>query len=329
MHAHSRRPRAGPDTKARIGPLTVAASRHSSGVDRAAAEAWIHTYVQPAGPIEPARERPWATVLRVPLANGLAWFKACSPVQAFEPRLTAALFARWPDRVVEVLAYDEDRGWLLLADAGTPVGYYRNPPETWLDALPRYAELQRGEAEHTQEHLTHGVPDLRIAGLPARYEELLRHDLPLEHDEIGRLRRFGARFVELCRELIAYGIPETIQHDDLHGSNLYEWSGHLRLIDWGDASISHPFASLVVTFRFLEKINQFPPTDPWFARLRDAYLEPWGPGHAGAFDLAIRVGTFAHAIAWARQRAALPEPRADFDSEFQVVLRRAIAQTRE
>ncbi len=283
-------------------------------MDRAAAESWIRTYVEPVGAIETARERPWATVLRVPLADGVAWFKACSPVQAFEPRLTAGLFARWPDRVVEVLGHDEERAWLLLANAGAPIGYYLNPPETWLVALPLYAELQRGEAAYTPAHLTHHVPDLRVARLPARYEDLLRRYLPLESDEIDRLRRFA---------------PETVQHDDLHGANLYALGEQLRLLDWGDASISHPFASLVVTFRFLEEINKLPPADPWFARLRDAYLEPWGRGLAGAFALAMRVGTFAHAFEWARQRDALPEARADFDTEFQLVLRRAVARTRD
>jgi hypothetical protein len=91
----------------------------------------------PVGPIETAFERPWATVLRVPLADSVAWFNACAPLQAFEPRLTAGLFARWPDRVPEVLAYDERRAWLLLADAGMPVGAVGNPPQAWLAAWPR------------------------------------------------------------------------------------------------------------------------------------------------------------------------------------------------
>jgi hypothetical protein len=95
-------------------------------------------------------------------------------------------------------------------------------------------------------------------------------------------------------------------------------------------SISHPFASLVVTFRFLEEINKLQPDDPWFARLRDAYLEPWGRGLAGTFALALRVGAFAHTFAWARQRDALPEEaRLEFDRGFAVVLRRAVAQTLE
>jgi hypothetical protein len=291
-------------------------------------EDWIREHAEPVGPLEVAHDRPWATVLRVPLADGTAWFKACGPVQAFEPRLTTALFSRWPDRVTEVIAHDLERAWLLLADAGRRVGELGNPPEAWLTALPLYAELQRGEADHAQEHLEHGVPDLRVSTLPARLDDLLQRDLPIANDETGRLRRFSQRFAELCDELAAHGIPDTVQHDDLHQTNLFVADGHLRVLDWGDASVSHPFASLVVTYRFLEEFNGLPPTDPWFGRLRDAYLEPWGSGLTETFELSIRVGAFAHACAWLRQRDALPEDaRPDFDTWFAVVLRRALART--
>jgi len=296
--------------------------------DRCQAEDWIRGHVEPVGAIEVTHERPWATVLRVPLADGTAWFKACGPVQAFEPRLTAALFARWPDRVAEVIGHDTERAWLLLADAGRCVAGLGNPPGAWVTALPPYAELQRGEAEHADEHLTQGVPDLRISTLPARYDDLLRRPLPITDEELEGLRRFSSRFGDLCAELAAHGVPETVQHDDLHQNNLYAAGDRLRVLDWGDSSISHPFASLVVTFRFLEEFNRLPPTDPWFERLRDAYLEPWGKGLADAFELALRVGLFAHACAWARQRDALPEDaRSNFDTWFAVVLRRALART--
>jgi hypothetical protein len=297
-------------------------------VDSADAEDWIGAHVTPVGPIETAQQQPWATVLRVPLADSVVWFKACGPVQAFEPRLSGELFARWPDRVAEVLAQDNQRGWLLLADAGTPVRLLGNPPEAWLAVLPLYAELQRGEASHVHDHLAHGVPDLRLATLPARYDDLLRHYLPLESDEIRRLIDFQPRFADICDALAVHGLPETIQHDDLHAANLYSRAGRLRVLDWGDSSISHPFGSLVETFRFLEQINKLAPDDPWFARLRDAYLEPWGSGLIDAFALGMRVGMFAHACAWIRQRDALPaEARPQFDVAISIVLRRAIART--
>ncbi|HEV8329989.1 MAG TPA: hypothetical protein VGQ22_01090 [Steroidobacteraceae bacterium] len=68
----------------------------------------------------------------------------------------------------------------------------------------------------------------------------------------------------------------------------------------------------------------------WFARLRDAHLEPWCGNLRDAFALAVRVGTFARALAYIRVRAALrPEERPDFDIDFSIVLRRAIARLRD
>jgi Phosphotransferase enzyme family len=296
-------------------------------VDLAEANDWIRAHVEPVGPIETEHERPWATVLRVPLADGVAWFKACAPVQAFEAHLTVDLFSRWPDRVPEVIASDEGRAWMLLADAGTPVSEFGNPPEAWLEILPRYAELQRGEISYVEEHLARRVRDRRLARLPTGYAELLELDLPLDSPEIDRLREFQPRFSELCEVLEAAGVPESIQHDDLHCWNLYRHEDRLRVLDWGDASVSHPFASLVVTFRFLEEITKLESGDPWFARLRDAYLEPWGPDLTDVFALAYRVGSFARAIAYIPVRAVVPKDElAEFDTDFTVVLRRAIAQ---
>jgi phosphotransferase family enzyme len=300
---------------------------HSGGMDRGAAEQWIRVHVTPSSDVKTAHERPWSTVLRVPLTDGAAWFKACGPVQAYEPRLTAQLSARWPDRVPEVLAYDEDRAWLLVADAGKQIAALGNPPESWVAVLPLYAELQRGEAAHADAHLSHHVPDLRVAMLATRYDDLLRENLPLESAEVDELRRFAPRFEELCAELADCNVPETIQHDDLHMNNVYARDGHLRVLDWGDASVSHPFVSLVATFRFLEDRNKLAPDDPWFGRLRDAYLEPWDGGLTEVFNLAMRVGLFAHAIASVRQRVVLAgRARDQFDEDFAVRLRRALAR---
>jgi Phosphotransferase enzyme family len=261
----------------------------------------------------------------------VAWFKACGPVQAFEPRLTAELATRWPGRVGELIAYDERRAWALLADAGVPLRSLGNPPELWLDILPLYAELQRGEATHAEDHLAHGVPPLPLFELPRRYADLIEHELPLKPGEIARLHAFAPRFGQLCAELETAGLPPTLQHDDLHMGSVYQLGGRLRVLDWGDCSVSHPFFSLVVTFRFLEEHSGLDGDDPWLVRLRDAYLEPWGEDLEEVFDLAVGVGRFAHAIAWARQREFLPHEsalvpnRGTFDTWFAHILRRALA----
>ena len=299
-----------------------------TALDVSVAEGWIRRYVEPVGAIETTHDRPWATVMRVPVNGGVTWFKACAPVQAFEPRLTAELYSRWPDRVTEVLAIDEARRWLLLRDAGTAVKDLGNPPEVWLEALPLYAELQIGEMAFSLDHIRNGVPDLSMAALPAGYERLLASELPLATDDVRRLREFAPRFTALCAALAELGIQESVQHDDFQMANLYSGAGKLRVVDWGDSSIAHPFFSLLVTFRFLDEFNHLALDDPWFPRLRDAYLEPWESGLEETFEFAMRVGWFAHAIGWTRQRTALPpEALPDFDRDFTVILRRALAQT--
>jgi hypothetical protein len=273
------------------------------------------------------RVRAWATVGHLPTRDGLAWFKACAPVQAFEPRLTAVLAQRWPDRVARVLAHDEARAWLLTADAGDDVGKHGNDPEIWLRALPSYAELQRGEVQHVTDHLAHGVVDMRAPSLPASYDAFLAADLPLKPGECDRLRRFAGAFARLCDELAAADPTASIQHDDLHLRSLYLDGDALRVLDWGDAVIAHPFASLVVTFRFLERENGMPADDPWFDRLRDAYLEPWGHPNVELFNLAMRVGMVAQMIGWQQDRAVMsPDYRRAFDEHFSVTLRLVLAR---
>src|SRR5580765_684529 len=307
-------------------PSATTAVRRAPRVTLGAAESWIRSCVGPVRSIEVAHERPWATVSRVLTDDGTLWFKACGPVQAFEPRLTAVLSARWTDLAVAVVDHDDARGCLLLRDAGEPVETLGNPPEAWLAVLAAYAELQRDEAQRAREHLAAGVPDLGVEALPDRLEQLLRRDLPLTGREREQLRSLAPRFADLCRELAARGVPETIQHDDLHHRNLFVREGMYRALDWGDSSISHPFASLVVTFRFLETLNGLRPGDRWFERLSAAYLEPWGRGHEETLALALRVGAFAHSFAWARQRDYLtPEERTRFDVPFAAVLRHALA----
>ena len=81
---------------------------------------------------------------------------------------------------------------------------------------------------------------------------------------------------EACEELAAAGIPETIQHDDLHDAQVFVRDGRYLLLDWGDACVSHPFFSLAVTLDGViawgvDDVEGSEPTEPY----RDAYLEPF------------------------------------------------------
>ena len=116
-------------------------------------------------------------------------------------------------------------------------------------------------------------------------------------------------------ELEAFGIPETIQHDDLHDGQVFVQDGHIRILDWGDSCISHPFHTLTVTLRALAWRHGIEPGSEQLLRLRDAYLEPFG-APAAAADLAYRTGTLGRALAWHRYvSAAAPGERDPEDAE--------------
>ena len=72
------------------------------------------------------------------------------------------------------------------------------------------------------------------------------------------------------------GLPETIQHDDLHDAQIFVRDDRYLLLDWGDACVSHPFFTLAVTLDGViawgvDDVEASEPTEPY----RDAYLEPF------------------------------------------------------
>lgn len=110
-----------------------------------------------------------------------------------------------------------------------------------------------------------------------------------------------AYVVELCDALGAYGIAETIQHDDLHDGQVFRGDGRHLLMDWGDACISHPFFTLSVTLEGviswgLDGVEGSVDT----TRFRDAHLAPYAERYDGdllaASEIALRLGWACRAV---------------------------------
>jgi hypothetical protein len=270
-------------------------------------------------PIEQPHVRPWSTVLRVPTDAGAVWFKANMPTQAFEAAVVEILAARRPDLLPELLATDLERGWMLQRDGGTRL---RELPGTggdygvWQKILPLYAELQIDAAADRERLLAARAPDRRLAVLAAQFEELLGDTHALEdlsQEEIGRLRALASRIEADCRELEGYGLPETIQHDDLHDGQVFVQDGRYLFFDWGDSCVSHPFYTLVVTLAVLGHRLGLEHEAPGLDRFRDAYLEPWTRFRPRseleqAYPVAYRLGVLCRGLTWRMIVDALPRP---------------------
>ena len=128
----------------------------------------------------------------------------------------------------------------------------------------------------------------------------------LRPEEFARLRQLGSALATRCDVLAHSGIAPTVDHSDLHDGNVFVQDGSYAVFDWGDASLTHPFASLLVTMSALGARYGVSSDAPVLQRLRDAYLEPWTGTHARPELVELA----AHAVALAPINRALSWERA-------------------
>jgi hypothetical protein len=217
-------------------------------------------------------------------------------MSAFEPRLAAAL-AEWArGHTLEPIATDSERAWSLLPDGGPLL---TDPSaESWASLLGQYADLQRAVADRSGELLALGVPDLRPELLVERFDEYVVEVAEAERiDEVVKLR---PQVVGWSQELAAGPVRAGLDHSDLHARQIFgPIDGRYLFFDWGDASVGHPFTSLLVPLRNMR--GEF--DDASVLRARDAYLDRW-PGDPAQLrriaHVACRLGPISRAMVWMR-----------------------------
>ncbi len=269
------------------------------------------------GEIEQPHVYPWSTVLRVPTNEGMLFFKATASETIYESALTQKLAGWYPHCIPELVAVDTARGWMLMRDGGEPLRASIRPTKDitpWTTVISLFSELQVGLTEHVPELLALGVPDWRLMRLPKLFSQLLtdtdslRLDQPdgLTSDDFYRVQELAPRFAQVCDELSAYEIPETINHGDFHDGNVLVKNGRVTLFDWGDGCVSHPFVSLRTFFVSIEialNFEDYAPPTPEMTALLHLYLEPWQrfasrENLLAAYALSRCVASIVKALTW-------------------------------
>ncbi|MET8280486.1 aminoglycoside phosphotransferase family protein [Micromonospora sp. NPDC005174] len=296
------------------------------------ARSWVDEQLASAGrraggPVEP-RVRPWSLVWRVPTDDGPVWFKANNSGTTHEAVLIATLASLTPERVLTPIGVDRQRGWSLLPDGGDSLRDVlgRDPDlRHWERALPGYAALQLATAPHVDELVALGVPDHRPEVLAGLLADLLDDSGSLRVGAEGglavetyeRLRAEVPAYARRCRRLADFGIGATVQHDDLHDGNVFASEAGYRYFDWGDASVAHPFGTLLVTLRSIRYATALSVDDASLVRLRDAYLEAWTDRYdrrtlVEAADLAMNLGAVSRSLSWRRALDTTDPARAEY-----------------
>jgi hypothetical protein len=269
--------------------------------------------------------RIWSSTIAFETTEGRVWFKVNGSGTAYEAGLVALLGELRPGLAPDVIAYDRARAWSLTRDGGPMLRSIAASEELWTyweRLLPSYAEAQLALARHRTQLLSAGTPHLAPVQLRLEYRRLIAElavlpseDGGLTTEQASALERVLPTYDDWCAELAASSVPHSLQHDDLHSNNVC-WPGtvddlvSVRIIDWGDASVGHPFGTMLATLNSIAfnagvLAGDHWMDDPRMLRIRDAYLEPFtGLGSREELlrwvALARSTGCVTRAVSWER-----------------------------
>ena len=185
------------------------------------------------------RDTPWSRVFRL-YGDGdvTVYLKAVSKQQRVEIDLTSLLSSLFPQNLPQVLAADEYKGLLLLADHGG-----KTVPK--LTHAHRRAVLQcygrmQVRCYEAPNSLPPSLSTIDPTELEHRLHDFLKQDCTtlLSRDMTAlAMDTFQKNAAKLASSLaMARRLPTVLEHGDLHGDNVsFLADGTPVLMDWGDA----------------------------------------------------------------------------------------------
>ena len=257
-----------------------------------------------AGPLRTHRVWGISAVFEVPTDRGTLWFKACCDHFIAEAAIVHRLAERIGHLVPVLAGADDEAGWLLMEPLRGASDRDRAPGAVDVVA-PRWAQAQIAALDWLEELRAAGCPERGLEVTLAAWHDVLdtSPEMALLTDaERQELAPATARADALVREFWGCGIPDTLSHGDLHPGNVAYDGREVRIFDWTDGCVSHPFLDGSHLARVLDWYGT---GDGEAERVMQAHAGPWRDAFPGAdvdralelaplADLIFQTVTFAH-----------------------------------
>jgi len=240
-----------------------------------------HGYILKNNLPEKIQDTPWSFVARFETSQSYVYLKHTPHLLALESNILQMLRGEFHAPVAEVIAHNDKLDCFLMKDAGKPLrGMLKKQfnAELFCKAIDQFTSMQLSVADHVNKLIDIGVPDWRLNKLPDLFAQLLTEkDLLIEdgllENEITELEKLIPKVAELCNELSAYSIKQSIVQPDFNDNNtLIDEFQNITIIDLGEIVISHPFFSLLNGLLQMEKHHALTEDGKDYLKIRDACL---------------------------------------------------------
>ncbi len=231
-------------------------------------------------------ETSYSIVYQIESSQDILYLKQVPKALFLEPYTIKFLHESQCTHIPEVIAENKQLNSFITTSCGDISLRHLFQGEINMAMLKRgidaYTRIQRQLENKIESLFKLGIPDWRLHQLPAKYSELINNTDLLKNDgltskEIEQLHQLVPTCIELCKKVVQYQIPETINHCDIHENNMLRdnKTGAINIIDWGECVVTHPFLSLSGCLWNLTYFNKIKESDADYCKLQSQCISPW------------------------------------------------------
>jgi hypothetical protein len=298
--------------------------------------AWVAEQLQPLGlRLDGSFRQLQATgsfaLIRFATNCGAVWFKAVGEPNLREFAITAALAARLPGFLPELLAARTDwNAWLAKEVEGQDL-FAISDPAAWFRAVRSLADLQTTSSQDVTHILAAGARDVRSQRLLdvanpffAAMEEIMEAQTKTTPPKLDRqeIRTVRDQVCEALLQLCDARIPDALNHLDLNPGNVIVSPSKCMFLDWAEGAVGNPFFSMEYLRQHF--LQAFPGEQEAELALRKSYLNHWTSVADKTSEDLFRFAPLAAVFAFAASALPWDDPKMAQRQEFAGFLRSLI-----
>jgi aminoglycoside phosphotransferase (APT) family kinase protein len=210
-------------------------------------------------------------------ADWSIYVKCFAPLPFTEALVTRALGERYPESIAKTLDFCAERGWWAAEEVTGPSLGEHLRLEDCLDAIGRFARMQKELTACHAVFAEMGLRQLRLGEIDREIDAAIAGLDEVSALSFSELSGLSSLLSKAATALAELNSPESLVHGDLTPWNIKMSGQGPVFLDWEDAAWGPAIVSLEIFLAALRSPYRQLRDSGWLECIRDFYFEAWGP----------------------------------------------------